>query len=62
VAGTSRAAGLLGLADRIDTVGPGYCADLLIVRGDPAADISATRSVRLVIQSGRIVFADGPSA
>jgi len=60
VAGTSRAAGLLGMADRLGTVGPGYYADLLLVRGNPADDISATRSVRLVIKSGRIVFADGP--
>ena len=32
------------------------------VRGDPADDIAATRSVRLVIKSGRVVFADGPPA
>jgi imidazolonepropionase-like amidohydrolase len=46
------------MAERIGTVGPGYCADVLIVRGDPAADIAATRSVRLVIKSRRVVFAD----
>jgi imidazolonepropionase-like amidohydrolase len=46
------------MAERIGIVGPGYCADLLIVRGDPAADTAATRSVRLVIKSGRAVFAD----
>ena len=55
VAATSRAAGLLGMADRIGTVRPGYYADLLIVRGDPIGHISATRSVRLVIKSGRII-------
>ena len=46
------------MAERIGTAGPGYCADLLIVRGDPARDIAATRSVRLVIKSGRVVLAD----
>jgi imidazolonepropionase-like amidohydrolase len=61
MAATSRAAGLLGLAERIGTIRPGYYADLLIVRGDPAGSISATRSVRLVIKSGRVVFADEPS-
>jgi imidazolonepropionase-like amidohydrolase len=40
------------MAERISTARPGYYADLLIVRGDPAGNISATRSVRLVIKSG----------
>ena len=61
VAGTSRAAELLGLADRIGTVKPGYVADLLVVRGDPVSSITATRSVALVIKSGRIVFAEDPA-
>ncbi len=61
VAGTSRAADLLGLADRIGTVRPGYYADLLVVRGDPVSHISATRSVALVLKSGQVVFADRPS-
>ena len=45
VAATSRAAELLGLADQIGVVKPGYLADLLVVRGDPASTITATRSV-----------------
>src|SRR6185312_12775108 len=45
VAATSRAAELLGLADQIGVVKPGYLADLLVVRGDPASSITATRSV-----------------
>jgi adenine deaminase len=61
VAGTSRAAELAGLADRIGAVKPGYCADLLVVRGDPVSSITATRSVALVIKSGRIVSAENPS-
>jgi Amidohydrolase family/Rieske [2Fe-2S] domain len=61
VAGAARAAELLGLADRIGAVKPGYFADLLVVRGDPVSNITATRSVALVIKSGRIVFAEDPS-
>jgi imidazolonepropionase-like amidohydrolase len=58
VAGTSRAAELLGLAGRIGAVKPGCFADLLVVRGDPVSTITSTRSVALVIKSGRIVWHD----
>jgi imidazolonepropionase-like amidohydrolase len=61
VAGTWRAAELLGLADRIGVVKPGYFVDLLVVRGDPVSSIMATRSVALVIKSGRIVYTEDPS-
>jgi len=61
VAGTSRAAELLGQADRIGVVKPGYFVDLLVVRGDPVSSIMATRSVALVIKSGRIVYTEDPS-
>ena len=61
MAGTSRAAELLGLADRIGVVKPGYFVDLLVVRGDPVSSIMATRSVALVIKSGRIVYTEDPS-
>ena len=46
---------------RIGAVKPGYFADLLVVRGDPVSSITATRSVALVIKSGRVVFAEDPS-
>jgi hypothetical protein len=45
-------------ADRIGAVKPGYFAGLLVVRGDPVSSITATRSVALVIKSGRIVWHD----
>ena len=61
MAGTWRAAELLGLADRIGVVKPGYFVDLLVVRGDPVSSIMATRSVALVIKSGRIVYTEDPS-
>ena len=48
-------------AERRLTVKPGYFADLLVVRGDPVSSIAATRSVALVIKSGRIVFTEYPA-
>ncbi|WP_238006437.1 amidohydrolase family protein [Dactylosporangium sp. AC04546] len=52
VAATRHAAANLGLADRIGTIEAGKVADLILVDGDPLADISALRRVRQVIQGG----------
>ncbi|HYD69503.1 amidohydrolase family protein [Azospirillum sp.] len=41
VAGTSQGADLMGLDHRIGTIAEGLMADLLLVRGNPAADIEA---------------------
>jgi imidazolonepropionase-like amidohydrolase len=46
---------ILGMEDRIGTIAPGKIADLVAVSGDPLADMSALRRVRLVMQSGTIV-------
>lgn len=51
-AATGTAADILGRAD-LGRVQPGAVADLLVVAGDPTADIRATRDVRLVVQGGR---------
>ncbi len=51
---TSLAAESLGLEDEIGTVAEGYAADLLVVEGDPATDITAVQRVRLVMKDGRI--------
>lgn len=53
-AATSEAASALGLTDRGRVV-PGQRADLLIVAGDPLADLAALQRVRLVVQGGRLV-------
>jgi len=52
---TSLAARACGLAHRTGRLRPGLEADLLIVNGDPAADITAIRNVRTVISRGQAV-------
>jgi imidazolonepropionase-like amidohydrolase len=42
-AGTHRAAECLGLGDQVGTIEPGKQADLLVVDGDPLADLSVLR-------------------
>jgi imidazolonepropionase-like amidohydrolase len=55
-AATGAAARALGLADRIGSIQCGKQADLLVVDGDPTADISALSRVQMVMQAGRTVF------
>jgi imidazolonepropionase-like amidohydrolase len=47
LAATERAAACFGLADR-GRIAPGLRADLVLIDGDPLADIAATRSIRRV--------------
>ena len=54
-AATSGDAEMLGLADEIGRIAPGHLADILVVAGDPAADITALRQVVAVYQAGRCV-------
>lgn len=51
---TSGNARAFNLPDR-GTIKPGLRADLVAVEGNPAADISATRRVRLVVKDGKVV-------
>jgi imidazolonepropionase-like amidohydrolase len=58
VASTSNAARALGLQHEIGTIEAGKCADLLVVDGDPLADIGVLTKkerIRMVIQRGRVV-------
>ena len=57
-AATAGNADLLGLDDR-GRVRPGLLADLVAVRGDPAADISDLRDVALVMKGGDVVRGPG---
>ncbi len=55
IAATSGNARLFRLSDRLGAVKPGHLADLVAVEGDPTADLSAVRAVRLVMKNGEIV-------
>ncbi|WP_369139084.1 amidohydrolase family protein [Modestobacter versicolor] len=48
----------LGADDRVGSIRPGRFADLLVVDGDPTADVSALRSLRWVMQGGRVARDD----
>jgi imidazolonepropionase-like amidohydrolase len=49
---TLNAAEYLGEADRVGTVAPGKLADLVVVRGDPSANINDIEQVELVFKDG----------
>ena len=52
--GTINAARALGVDQRLGTVEAGKYADLLIVRGDPLSDITATRHALYVVKAGKV--------
>jgi imidazolonepropionase-like amidohydrolase len=57
-AGTRNGADLLGKLDTLGTIEPGKLADLVLCRGDVAADLARLRNpdnIRLVVQDGRVV-------
>lgn len=56
--GSARA---LGMEGEIGTIEPGKLSDLVVLDGDPVADISALGRVRYVIQGGQMVF-DGQAS
>ncbi|QOR70962.1 amidohydrolase family protein [Ruania alkalisoli] len=58
VSATSAGANWLGRAGEIGALVPGAAADLLVLDGDPLADISALRSMHAVVQAGRAVRDD----
>ncbi len=53
-AATIEPATLLGVGDRLGTVESGRLADLLIVDSNPTENITALRTIRLVMKSGEV--------
>jgi imidazolonepropionase-like amidohydrolase len=51
---TVRAAELLGMQGQIGVIAPGAYADLVAVRGNPAADVSVLTDVMFVMKDGRV--------
>lgn len=56
---TSHAADALGAGDQLGRIVPGYLADILIVNGDPLANMSDIRNINTVIKSGFVVWTEG---
>jgi imidazolonepropionase-like amidohydrolase len=50
--GTLNGATFLGLADRIGSIAPGKNADLIVIRGNPAANIADVEKVEMVFKDG----------
>jgi imidazolonepropionase-like amidohydrolase len=61
-AATIQPATLLGVADRLGTIEKGKLADLLIIDGDPTQDITALRTIRLVMKGGKVYRDELPGA
>ena len=59
-AATSRAADALGLTDTCGRLAPGRAGDLLVIRGEAVADLSALLEVEAVYREGQQVA--GPSS
>lgn len=54
VSATGYAAEVIHIAHQAGSLKPGLAADILVVGGDPLADLTALRDVRLVMQGGLV--------
>jgi imidazolonepropionase-like amidohydrolase len=58
---TTNAAELMGWANRVGRLAPGYYADLIAVAADPLADVTELERVRWVMKGG-VVYRKGPQS
>ena len=56
---TGLAAEAVGMKDKIGTLEEGKLADVVVVDGDPLADISAMERIHTVVKGGEVVVRDG---
>ncbi len=56
---TGLAAEALGIDEDLGTLSPGKIADVVVLDGDPVADITALQRVHLVIKDGKVAVRDG---
>jgi imidazolonepropionase-like amidohydrolase len=54
-AATIEPARMLGAAERLGSIEVGKLADVILVAGDPSADVSALRDIRRVIKGGWVI-------
>ena len=62
MAATRHGAEIMGRADDLGQVKPGYCADLLLVEGDPLDDIRILEDrgrILMIMKDGRLHKAPG---
>jgi imidazolonepropionase-like amidohydrolase len=59
VSSTQTSADCLGILDETGTLEPGKDADVVIVNGDPLADIRALHSVDTIVKQGSVVKRNG---
>ncbi len=59
VCSTKTSAECLGMEDEIGTLEVGKAADVVIVNGDPSADITALHSVDTIVTQGKVVKREG---
>jgi imidazolonepropionase-like amidohydrolase len=53
---TTEPAAFFGSSSKAGRVLPGYRADLVVVNGNPVADVAAFADVRFVIRGGRLIY------
>ena len=58
-AATTRAADLLGVADRTGRLAPGLEADLIVLERNPLDDIGVVQDVLMVVSDGRVIVERG---